>query len=370
MSCPRPSYLQIDLSALRSNFYRLKAQAGTARMLCAIKANAYGHGLEQCAQVLESAGADYFGVALLAEGIALRKMGTALPILVFGGMLGEEVDAFLAHDLEITASSVFKLREISARALALGKKARVHLKIDTGMGRIGVQFDRCEEFLREASNTPGIEVSGIFSHFASADAPDLSFARVQLERFNYSCQLAKQLLGFMPMRHISNSGALLQFHEANLDMVRPGIALFGVAPTQVLQPVVPLKPVMSLHSRVVYFKVLGPGNGVGYGPIWRTSKQTRIVTIPIGYADGLFRSVTQQACVLIRGKRYPIVGTICMDQCMVDIGDDEAYVGDDVVLIGTQGQSGISVHELARAANTIAYECLTALSSRLPRVFE
>ena len=366
----RPSYLKIDLSALRSNFYRLKAQAGTSRILCAVKANAYGHGLEECARVLESAGADYFGVALAEEGIRLRKSGCKLPILVFGGLLGEEVDLFLEHDLEITASSIFKLREIAARARALGKNARVHLKFDTGMGRIGVQFDRSEAFLEEAARTKDIEVVGVFSHFASADAPDLGFARIQLERFLYVCELSKQILGFVPLRHIANSGALLQLHEANLDMVRPGIALFGVAPTPVLQSMVPLKPVMSVHSRIVYFKVLSAGSGVSYGPSWHTKKQTRIVTIPVGYADGLFRNLSNHASVLIRGKRYPIVGTICMDQCMVDVGDDEAYVGDEVVIVGTQGQSTISVHEVARAAHTIAYECLTALNNRLPRVHQ
>jgi len=358
--------MDIDLDALTHNFAVLRALSAPAKFMAVVKANAYGHGLIPCAQHLEELGVDYFGVALVEEGIALRRAGIKQPILIFGGIFGGQIGRYLDFDLELTASSVEKLRAIDEVARERTMIAKVHLKFDTGMGRIGVRPEGAAALCEAATELKHISVRGIFSHLASADSPDPSQTREQIELFE-RCVSAAQRLSPPPLAHLANSGAVIQHPAARFDMVRAGIALYGVVPEDHLSDQLPLKPVMSISSRVVYFKVVKAGAGVSYGSTWRAPHDSRIVTVPIGYGDGYPRALSNKASVLIRGKRYPIVGNICMDQVMVNIGHGEAYNGDEVVVIGSQGNASVGVSELARLAGTVPHEILTALNLRIPR---
>lgn len=365
---PRPTAMEVDLDALSSNFRVLRERVAPAILMPVLKANAYGHGLVPCAHHLVRDGATCIGVAFLEEGAELRRAGIEVPILVFGGIFGEQIPNFLDYDLDLTASSVGKLQRIDEIAGRRGKRARVHLKIDTGMERIGVHYYSAQSLLDEALRTRNCEIVGIFSHFAAADEKDPSLTKLQLERFLECTDYYTRRADRPPLRHIANSGGVLQHPESHLDMVRPGLALFGVVPSDFLQNRLPLKPVMKLKSTVVFFKVVKKGAGVSYGHEWVARQDTRIVTIPLGYGDGFFRRLSNRGVVLIRGKRYPIVGRVCMDQLMVDLGPDgEAYNGDEVVLIGSQGAERITVEEVARDVGTIAHEIVVSTNMRVPR---
>ncbi len=363
----RPTIMDVDLSALTENYRAIRQRIGGAKLMCVLKANAYGHGLIECARHFESLGAEYFGVALVEEGIELRRAGIGLPILVFGGIVGSQVRLFIDHDLEIAASSLFKLEAVESTARALNKRARVHLKIDTGMERLGVHSYSAAPLLEAALRCEWVDVVGIFSHFANADSADPQPTQEQLSAFLETVSFYQKRGLNYPIRHIANSAAVLQYPETALDMVRCGIALYGIYPHQRLASSLLLRPAMSLRSKVVYFKVVRAGAGVSYGHTWRATHDTRVVTVPIGYGDGLPRRLSNRGAVLIRGCRYPMIGNICMDQVMVNIGQAEAYNGDDVVLIGSQGSNSITVNELAELCETIPYEILTATNVRVPR---
>jgi alanine racemase len=365
----RPTRIHVDLNALTHNLHALQARAG-APVMGIVKANAYGHGLVPVALHLQAQGIAQLGVAFVEEGIALRQAGVRIPILVMGGIFGPQVAQFLAHDLEITVSSLGKLRQVEAAAEALGRKAIIHLKIDTGMERIGVHSYNAGPFIEAAVASPWCEVKGVYSHLACADDPASPMTALQLERFLDACAHFERIGAPMPLRHLANSGGVLHFPETALDFVRPGIALYGVLPDPASQRTVDLRPALSLVSQVVYFKVVEAGQSVSYGATWAPAQDTRIVTIPIGYGDGYPRSLSSRGDVLIRGQRYPIVGRICMDQFMVDLGPDgTAYNEDAVVLIGRQGDAQIACEAVALVAGTIPYEILVGLNDRIPREY-
>jgi alanine racemase len=366
----RPTRVEVDLKQLSENFRNVKKYVAPAKVMPILKANAYGHGLLRIAQLFEELNADYLGVAVVEEGILLREKGIKLPILVLGGVWGNQVPLFLKHNLTITASSIDKLNQIDDTAEQLKIKARVHLKIDTGMERIGVHYYSAEKFLEAAYNCKNIEVEGIYSHFANAESINLSYARLQLERFEEVLNYFDKHSIKPPMRHISNSGGILQLPEANLDMVRPGIILFGVYPEEGIQKTIEIRPTLTWKSLVVYFKVIQPDHPVGYGLTWQTNHNVRAVTVPVGYGDGYFRSMFQKAEVLLSGKRYPVVGSISMDQIVVNIGQGSAYNGDEVILLGSDGTNSITCHELADWAGTIPYEILTNINTRVPRIYK
>jgi alanine racemase len=333
-----------------------------------VKANAYGHGLAEVVKHLGPS-ADYVGVAVLEEGIYLRELGITAPILVLGGIWGDQVPKYLQFGLTLTASSVERLEQIDAAAGKLGVKAKVHLKIDTGMERIGVHYYNARTLQEAALKCSHVEVEGIFSHFANADIPDLVHARLQLERYNEVLQFYERNSLPMPIRHIANSAAILQMPESYLDMVRPGIMLYGVYPSAEITRSVDVRPALSWKSRVVYFKVVKPGHPVSYGSAWESDHPVRIVTIPVGYGDGYFRNLSNHARVIVRGRKYPQVGRICMDQMMVNIEADSAFNGDEAILVGESGGETISVQDLADWAGTIPYEILTNINTRVPRVY-
>lgn len=365
----RPTRIRVDLDALTHNLHALRAHAGVP-VMAIVKANAYGHGLVPVALHLQAQGVEQLGVAFLEEGVALRRAGIRLPILVMGGIFGPQAAQLIAEDLEITVSSIDKLRQVEAAAEELCRKATIHLKIDTGMERIGVHSYHAGPFIEAAVASRWCTVKGVYSHLACADDPGSPMAARQLERFLAACAHFERLGAPMPIRHLANSGGVLHFPETHLDLVRPGIALYGVLPDPASRATVDLQPALSLVSQVVYFKVVPAGQPVSYGATWAPAADTRVVTVPIGYGDGFPRSLSSRGEVLVRGLRRPIVGRICMDQFMVDIGPQgTAYNEDAVVLIGSQDGQVIRCEDVAQTAGTIPYEILVGLNGRIPREY-
>lgn len=365
----RPTYVEVNLTRLSDNYHAIQKQVAPAAVMPILKANAYGHGLVEVARHLASLDAPYLGVAFLEEGILLREAGIRTPILVLGGILDNQVPLFLDYDLTLTASSVEKLGQIDRAAEEKGVMAKVHLKVDTGMERIGVHYYSADSLLEASLNCEHCLVEGIFSHFANSDAADLRSADIQLNRFNDVLAFYSERRLTPPMRHMANSGAILQVPDSHFDMVRAGILLYGVYPSSEVPRSVAVKPALSWKSRVVYFKVVKPGHPVSYGSTWQSDHMVRVVTVPVGYGDGYFRSLSNKTQVIIREKKYPVVGRVCMDQMMVNIEWDSAYNGDEVILIGESGNAAITCDELAEWAGTIPYEVLTNINTRVPRVY-
>ena len=365
----RPTRVEVDLKVLAENFKSIKSFVGKTKVMPVLKANAYGHGLVRVAQLYEELKADYLGVAVVEEGILLREMGVKMPILVLGGVWGNQIPLFLKHNLSITASSIDKLKQIDETSAQMKTKAIVHLKIDTGMERIGVHYYNAEKFLEAAYSYKNINVEGIYSHFATAESEDLTFTKLQLERFNEVLDYYSKHSVKPPIRHISNSGAILQLPEANLDMIRPGLMLFGVYPSKNIKKTILVKPALTWKSLVVYFKVIKEGNAVGYGLTWKPHHNIRAVTVPVGYGDGYLRSMSHKAKVLLNGKLYPVVGNISMDQIVVNIENNSAYNSDEVILLGNDGKNSITAEDLAEWAGTIPYEILTNINTRVPRIY-
>lgn len=366
----RPTQIQVDLAQLARNYAIIAQHVAPARVMPILKANAYGHGLVPVAKKLEAVGAPYVGVAYLEEGLRLRQHGVRMPVLVLGGIVGSQIPRFIQEDLTLTASSVDKLQAIDACAAALGKRARVHLKIDTGMERIGIHWYSAEHLLEASVRTRHLTVEGIFTHFANADEPDFSRARLQLERFQEVLRFYEQRSLPAPLRHAASSGAILQLPESHLDLVRPGVLFYGVSPAQELLPLpLPVAQALRWSTRVVFFKVVREGNPVSYGATWAPQAWTRVITLPVGYGDGYMRAMSGRAQVIVHGRRAPVVGRICMDQVMVDIQRGSAWNGDEVVLLGQSGSASITVEELAGWAGTIPHEILTSINTRVPRLY-
>lgn len=358
-----PSWIEIDLAQFRKNIAIVRGVIGKSLYCLPVKANAYGHGLIKIGQEAEAAGVDYLGVAHLREGIELRKAGVTIPILVFGAIHEDQIGELIYHNLEFSISSQFKADLVAAKCKLKNLRCRVHLEVDTGMQRTGVRSKTALSLFEHVKKLEGIEVVGIYSHLATADVPNDPFAMKQISAFN-SLLENRVFQGSNLIRHIGNSGGVSHYGESHLDMVRPSLLTFGY--TNVIPGI---KPCFSLKSRVSFFKVVEKGEGISYGHSYVTPKRTRIVTVPIGYGDGYLRMLSNRASVLIRGQRFPIVGAICMDQFMVDIGDAEVYVGDEVVLIGKQGNQEIPLTEIAHLCQTIPYEILCLFNNRLPRIY-
>lgn len=389
----RPTYLEVNLPQLKQNLEAIRAHVAPAKVMPMVKANAYGHGLDGVAPYIEPY-ADYFGVALVEEAIQLRALGITKPILVAGGTMIEQLPLFFKHDLILTASSFDLLTASEQLAESTRKRLKIHLKIDTGMERVGVHEYEAEEFIQKSLACSHLEVEGIYTHLANSesmslrdgDRPskqpptlseiasgkeqerprnDIVEATLQLERFQEILRFYERNSLPMPIRHVCNSGGILNLPEAHLDMVRPGVLFYGVYPARDIEKKINVKPALTWKSKVAYSKVTLPGRSVSYGSLWQAEARTRIVTIPCGYADGYFRRMTNHARVIINGKSYPQVGRICMDQFMVNVGEDDVEAGDEVTLLG----GGIPAEELADWAGTNEYEVMTNISARVPRVY-
>jgi len=369
----RPTYLEVNLSQLKQNLENIRRHVSPAKVLVVLKANAYGHGMDGVAPYIAPF-ADYIGVAIVEEGIHLRKMGIATPILVMGGTLPGQLPDFFEYDLTLAASSLELLVAAEQLAESTRKRIKVHLKIDTGMERIGVREYEAESLLEKSWACSHLDVEGIFTHFANSEAAAPSAerlsgfveAKLQLERFQEVLSFYERHSEPQPViRHTANSGATLSLPQSHFDMVRPGLLFYGVYPARDIERTIEVKTALKWKSQIVYSKVTLPGRGVSYGSLWQAEAPARIVTIPCGYADGYFRRMTNQARVIINGKSYPQVGRVCMDQFMVNAGMDEVNVGDEVTMLG----EGITPEELADWAGTNEYEVMTNISARVPRVF-
>ncbi len=363
----RPTHAVIDLTALDHNIRSIRRRAAGKKIMAIVKANAYGHGILEITRQAVASGVDYIGVGFLEEGIFLRQNDVEAPILVMGGILGYQVRKFIQYDLEITVSSLELARQIDRDAG--NQKARVHLKIDTGMERIGVSYQHAVDFVREVTKLQHIEMVGIYSHFATADEKDSPFTAVQLERYAHVIDTLRSEGIDAPLKHICNTGAVAGMDANYGNMVRPGLGLYGMYPSRSSPNDLDLKPVLSLLSKVVFIKRVPADTGISYGLLYRTKVPSNIVTIPIGYGDGYSRLLTNNADVLIHGKRYPVVGAICMDQLMVNLGDDKAEIGDEVVLVGRMGQEEIMAAEIAERMGTIPYEVTCMINARVPRLY-
>ncbi len=361
----RPTFLQVNLSQLEKNLSAIRAHVSPAKVMPMVKANAYGHGVDGVAPFLEPF-VDYFGVATVEEGIHLRALRVTKPILVAGGTMPDQVPLFGEYDLTLTGSSIELLKTAEQVSWETGKRIHVHLKFDTGMERIGLHEYEAEPLIEFSLKLKHVDVEGIYTHLANSELADRSYSRLQLERFNEIMNVYEKRSEPVPaLKHVSNSGGILNLPEANYDMVRPGILFYGVHPGHEVDRVIDVQPALTWRSRVAFAKITKPGRPVSYGSLWQADRETRIVTIPCGYADGYFRRMTNQAQVIIHGKTHPQVGRICMDQFMVDVSDEDVKIGDDVILLGGQ----ITTADLAEWAGTNEYEVLTNISARVPRVF-
>jgi alanine racemase len=371
---PRPTWLEIDTDALAGNVRALRAKVGPARQLFAVvKANAYGHGAEIVGPAVLAAGADRLAVATLGEAVALRQAGVIAPILLLGhtpGYLGEEL---LRWELTATLYDIETARQWSAAAGAAGKRISVHVKVDTGMHRLGLAPTAALSFLLSLAELPGLYAEGIYTHFSTADETDQSFVSRQLKAFTDLLETLSAIGQRPPLAHAANSAAILRLPDSHLDAVRAGIALYGLHPS----PDVPLpdtfRPVLSWKARIAQAKMLERGETVSYGNTWRARKLSIVAILPVGYADGFPRAPRTWESVLIHGQPAPIVGRVCMDMVVVDVtaiyeAGEVVGAGDEVVLIGNQGAATLSAEEVARRTRTINYEVTSRLMARLPRI--
>jgi alanine racemase len=367
----RPTRAEVNLAALRHNLRVMMRAAGRATVWPVLKADGYGHGAPAVARTLERAGAEGFCVALLEEAVELRDAGVRAPILVMGGYYGGAYDDVVARGVVPVVYDRSHLEGLARAAKAAGRPVDAHLKIDTGMARLGVRMNELEAFAAEAAKHPEVKITALMTHLACADAPEPDATREQVRLFEEATQrLAK--VGIAPsVRHAANSAAVLG-GEALFDAVRPGVAIFGVSPLTRELP--ELRSAMRVRSEVVDLRSIEAGEPVGYGALFRASRPTRIATLPMGYADGLSRQLSNRGSVLVRGKRCPIVGAVSMDMSMIDVTDVQGVsLRDEVVVLGSQegvlGKDAISAEEIAGQAGTIAWEVLTSISRRVPRFY-
>jgi len=359
-------WAEIDLDAVADNVRLLKSQANGAALLAVVKANAYGHGAVAVARAALAAGADRLGVICVDEGEQLRRAGITAPILVMGHTPAEEARRLV--DLSLTPSVVSREVALALARVASerGIEVAVHLKVDTGLNRYGLPPSEAADLGRWLRDLAGVQVEGLFTHFASADEGDKSHT---LEQHRLFLSVAEQL-DWVPIRHVSNTATLLDMPDMSLEMVRPGLGIYGCYPSSQVNRSLPVRPALSLKSRVARLTSLAPGESVSYGRIWRASRPSLIGLVLCGYADGLPRALSNRGSALVRGQRAPIVGRVCMDMCMVDLSDiPDVAVDDEVVIIGRQGEEEISADEVAELCGTISYEILCGISARVSRLY-
>jgi len=368
-----PAWAEIDLGAIAHNVREIRrVTIPSAKVLAVVKANGYGHGAVDVSRVALANGTEWLGVARVSEGAALRKAGIDAPVLILGYFPPEQSSEVVRNQFSqavYTRGMALALAEAAARE---GTRAKVHVKIDTGMGRIGwVAGPGAVREILEIAQIPNLEIEGIFTHFAAADAADKGYTRTQFERFLEVNEALRKSGLEIRLKHAANSPALLEMPETHLDMVRAGITVYGLYPSDNIdRSRVKLRPAMSLKARVAYVKEVPAGFKVSYGCTYTTEKPTVIATLPLGYADGYSRALSSKGEVLLHGRRAPVIGRVCMDQIMVDVGHIPGVkIGDDAVLIGRQGDEEISADEMAAKLGTINYEVVCMVSSRVPRVY-
>lgn len=367
----RSTYASVSLANIQHNIGLMRSRLKPeTKYLAVVKANAYGHGMEAVANCALESGAAYLGVAFAEEGVRLRSAGITAPILLMGATEEDHMDEVIRHNLMPTVFDAETLQLLQAHAAKLNLICRIHIKADTGMNRIGFTSEAAfTEAILLLKRCPNLVLDGLFTHFAVSELEDISFTLLQAQRFQRYVQIANKN-GLHPILHASNSAAALHIPEAQFDMVRGGIAMYGCHPAGHEVEGIDLRPVLSWHAYITHIKTIPAGEGVSYGLKFVTPCDMCVGTVAVGYGDGYKRCLSGKADVLVRGKRARQIGTICMDQMMIDLTNvPDAEVGDDVVLIGSQGDESITADELAEKSGTISYEILLSISERVPRVY-
>jgi alanine racemase len=367
----RPCWADIDLGALRHNLKQIQKQLkSTTGLLAVVKANGYGHGMDAIARVAVKPGALFLGVSSLEEGEALRNAGFKTPILVLGTLFPfENFSILFDRQLTPTLASLAAADALNRLAERRRRRLPVHLKIDTGFGRIGVSAPNALRFIEYVAGSPGLDLQGIYTHFSSSDV-DPAYTKMQIRTF-WSVVQAAEARGIRPRYlHLANSAAILRFPESHGTLVRPGLALYGARPYKTVDAKVRLRPVLSWKTRVIFLKTVPKGFPVGYARTWKAHRPTRIATLAVGYADGYPRILSNTGFVLIRGRKARILGRVTMDMMMVDVtGNSACQVGDEAILLGQQGRERIMAEEVAELAQTNAYEILSRIATRVPRIY-
>lgn len=365
----RATWVEIDLDAIEDNIKEIRNKLSINKIMGVVKADAYGHGAVEITKILIKNGVEYLAVAMLEEAIALRKAGIHHPILVLGYTPEDQAFDIVNWDILQTVYRKDLAYALSKEAIAQSKIAKIHLKVDTGMGRLG--FRKKEEILevtKELKKLPNLEIQGIFTHFSSADERDKEYTLGQLQKFNEICEALDKEGIEIPLKHVANSATTIDIPKAHFDLVRLGIILYGLYPSQeVLKEKLHLKPAMTFKTKISHIKRVPPHTSIGYGRKFTTKRESMIATLPVGYADGYSRMLSNKGEVLIKGKRAPIVGNICMDQCMVDVTElPRVQIEDEVILFG----EGLPVEEVAGKAGTIHYEIISGINKRVPKVYK
>ncbi len=377
MAHHRATRAEIDLTAFRHNLQNLRKYLDPqTRIMAIVKADAYGHGAVSCARIaVESGAANYLGAGVIEEGIELRENGLNAPILILGSIFPDEAEDLVRHNLATILCTQPLAQALSKEAEKQDKTVSVHIKVDTGMNRLGISPKNLPALLDQVRNLKNLKIEAVSTHFSSADDEDLSVTQAQLEKFQTALTILQKEGVHTPIVHCANTSALFKFPESHFNMVRPGLILYGVLPSPSLRPVIdqgenPFQPVMQWKSQIILLKPIAKNQPVSYSGSFTTQRDSLIATLPIGYADGLHRMLSNKMDVLIRGRRAPQVGNICMDMILIDVTDiPDVQAGDEVVIFGRQGDEMISVEELAVKGKTIPYEILCSVSKRVPRIY-
>jgi alanine racemase len=367
----RATRAEIDLDAIQYNFRQVRSRVGSGvKIMSVVKANAYGHGIVAVSSALLDAGTEYLGVGIFEEGVLLREQGIESPILVLGPPFEEQLEAFLDYQLDATLCTSEAAGTLDTLSSNRGRRTAVHVKVDTGMGRIGVNYKDAVEFAKYVASLQNLEIRGIYTQLATADERDKGFAHIQLTRFHAVVSALGNIGISIPLKHCANSAAILDLKDSYYDMVRPGVTLYGYYPSRETSESLSLRPALSWRSKIGFLKRVDAGTPISYGRKYVTSSPTTIASLPVGYADGLSRSLTNKVEVLINGRRFRTVGAVCMDQVMVDLGTSaNAKTGDDVTIIGTDGNEEITAWDVAEKQGTIPYEVTCGISDRVPRIY-
>lgn len=368
----RPTWAEVDLGAISHNIRMIRQKVGSHRSVMAVvKADAYGHGAKEVAEAALRAGADWLGVAFPEEGAELRDAGIRAPIVVLGPVLPFQLGLVLERDLAVSISSMDLAEPLDKEAAKRGLFARAHVKVDTGMSRLGVPADQAPAFLRELGSLRHLRIEGLYTHLATAEEPYSDFAREQLRRFLEVDRKAREYGISIPFRHVANSAGLISLEELGfLELVRPGLMVYGCFPNPGMPNPLSLRPALAWKTRVAYLRDLEAGQSVSYGRTFVAPGSMRVAVLPLGYGDGLPRSLSNKGQVLVRGSRAPIVGMVCMDMTIIDVTRIQGVeLGEEVVLLGRQAGQEITAEEMARWAETIPYEILCGVSKRVPRVY-
>jgi len=368
----RPTFAEINLSNLIFNYQSIVKKVGkNVLVMPVVKADAYGHGMLECVKALlkTKPKPQYFGVALVEEAIELKRKFPNLKVLVFGKIFPEDFKIISRFKITPTIYDFLTLKNLNDFAKKTKTKINFHLKVDTGMGRVGIQLNELEDYLYFIRDNKSIQLEGVYTHFATSDHRDKSFALEKLEKFNTAVELTKSKIKNVKYFHSANSGAILDLPQSYFNLVRPGISLYGYYPSKETSESIPLKPVMSIKTKIAFLKWIEENTSISYGRIYFTKERTQIGTLPIGYADGYNRLLSNKGKVIYRNKMYDVVGRVTMDQIMVNFGSDDVSFDDEVIVLGSSENLKFDADDIAQLLNTIPYEVCTSISKRVKRKF-